>query len=99
MTASGRRISRAAALGLGLWVTCPGLAAGLELFPAAEVREAHELRLRILAEVPQLDPRHLRERPRLPPETLAQVQQRLLALQARETDNPFFHWAQGELMR
>lgn len=99
MTASGRRISWAAALGLGLWVTCPGLAAGLELFPAAEVQEAHGLRQRILAEVPQLDARQLRERPPLPPQALAQVQQRLLALQARETDNPFFHWAQGELMR
>jgi hypothetical protein len=69
------------------------------MFPAAELAEAHTLRQRILSEVPQLDPRRLREEPRLSPEALTQIQQRLAAVQAREAENPFFHWAQGEVLR
>lgn len=69
------------------------------MFPAAEVQEAHALRERILAEVPQLDPRQLPERARLSPELVTVAQQRLAALQSREAENPFFHWAQGEVLR
>jgi tetratricopeptide (TPR) repeat protein len=86
-------------VGLCLWGAVPEAATGLQLFPAAEIQEAHALRQRILAEVPQLDPRLLRERPRLPPEVIALVRERLTALQAREADNPFLHWAHGELLR
>lgn len=99
MTARGWRISGAATLGLCLCLSRLGLAAAFQLIPAAEVQEAHGLRQRILVEVSQLDARHFRERPPLPPQALDQLQQRLLTLQAREADNPFFHWAQGELMR
>jgi tetratricopeptide (TPR) repeat protein len=69
------------------------------MFPAAEIQDAHALRQRILMEVPQLDPRQLREPSRLSPETLPILQQRIAALQPREAENPFFHWAQGELLR
>jgi tetratricopeptide (TPR) repeat protein len=69
------------------------------MFPATEIADAHTLRQRILAEVPLLDPTQFRGRPRLSPEDLAVVRQRLGALQAKEAENPFFHWAQGELLR
>ena len=77
----------------------PGQAGAFQMFPAAEVQEAHALRQRILAEVPQLETRQLHEPARLSQEAIAFVQQRLAALQAREAENPFFHWAQGELLR
>ncbi len=99
MTGHAWRIPRIVALGLGLWVAAPVAAGALQLFPAAEIHEAHALRQRILAEIPQLDPRQFRERSRLSPETPVLAQERLTALRSREAENPFFSWAQGELLR
>ena len=99
MTWDRWRILRGVALGLSVWLAAPGVASALRMFPAAEVQEAQSLHQRILAEVPSLDPRQLREHPRLPPETIASLQERLAVLQTREAGNPFFHWAQGELVR
>jgi hypothetical protein len=69
------------------------------LFPTAEVREAHDLRRRVLAEVAVLDSDATRERRPLSPDVLAGLQQRLTALQVREAGNPFYAWAQGEVLR
>ncbi len=99
MNTRGWLLRRAIAFGLSLAVMAPAAGEALQMFPAAEVQEAHALRQRILAAIPQLDPRELRQRPPLPPETLALAQQRLTELQPREADNPFFHWAQGEVFR
>ena len=77
----------------------PGRAGAQHLFPAAEVQEAHGLRQRVLAEVVELDSEAARERRRLSPEVLAGLQQRLTALESREGANPFFAWAQGEVLR
>jgi len=99
MTKHRWRIPWAVALGLLLWGAVPVAPAAWELFPAEEIQEAQALRQRILAEFPQLAPRALREHPRLSPATLVLVQERLAALQSREAENPFFHWAQGELLR
>lgn len=90
---------RSLVLGLVLWTAATGTAGALQMFPAAEIQEAHALRQRILAEVPQLASGELRERTALSPETVTSVQQRLAALQAREVENPFFHWAKGEALR
>lgn len=90
---------RALALILSLGAVFTGTAWAFQMFPEAEIEEAHALRRRILAEVPQLDPGPLRERGPLPPEAIALMQQRLGALQPREAENPFFYWAQGELLR
>jgi tetratricopeptide (TPR) repeat protein len=84
---------------LWLWAVAAGTAEAFQMFPTAEIEEAHALRRRILAEVPQLDPKHWRETVRLSPEAVTLAQERLAALQARESDNPFFHWAQGALLR
>jgi tetratricopeptide (TPR) repeat protein len=86
-------------LGLSLWLAIPDTAWGFQMFPTGEMEEAHALRRRILSEIPQLDPKQLRETTRLSPETLALAQQRLAVLQVREAENPFFHWAQGEVLR
>ena len=93
--------SRMGILGVGLclWIGVPERAEAFQIFAASEVQEAHTLRQRILTEVPQLDPRQLREHPSLPPETLSSLQQRLAALQTREANNPFYHWAQAEVLR
>ncbi len=99
MTSHGWWITRILAAGLCLGLAAPGIAGALQLFPAAEIREAHALRQRILAEAPQLDPQQLRQHSKLSPEALTQIQQRLSALQTREVENPFFYWAQGELVR
>ena len=99
MISHGWWITRILAAGICLGLTAPGIAGALQLFPAAEIREAHTLRQRILTEAPQLDPQQLRQYPRLSPEALSQIQQRLSALQAREAENPFFYWAQGEVVR
>jgi tetratricopeptide (TPR) repeat protein len=99
MTSLRRWMRWTGTLGLSLWVAAAGDAGASQMFPAAELEEAHTLRQRILSEVPQLDPRQLRGEPRLSPETLTQIQQRLAAVQAREAENPFFHWAQGEVLR
>lgn len=99
MTRHGWWTCRSLALGLSLWAAAAGTAGAFQMFPAAEVQEAHALRERILAEVPQLDPRQLRERAQLSPEAITVAQQRLAALQSREAENPFFHWAQGEVLR
>jgi len=87
------------AAGLCLGLAAPGIAGALQLFPTAEIQELQSLRQRILAEAPQLDPQQRRQQPMLPPETLRQIQQRLSALQTREAENPFWHWAQGEVVR
>ena len=99
MTRRGCWTCRSLALGLLLWAAAAGTAGAFQMFPEAEIQEAHALRQRILAEVPQLDFRQRREQTRLSPEAIALAQQRLAALQAREAENPFFHWAQGELLR
>ncbi len=99
MTRHGWWLVRSLALGLCLWAAFAGTAGAFEMFPAAEVQEAHSLLQRILVDIPQLDPKQLREHAPLSPETISLAQQRLAALQAREAENPFFHWAQGELLR
>ena len=86
-------------LGLFLWLAVPGTAAATQIFPAAEIREAHALRQRILAEIPQLVPAQFGAQARFPEEAIPLIQQRLGVLQAREAENPFFHWAQGEVVR
>jgi tetratricopeptide (TPR) repeat protein len=91
--------TRIIAAGLCLGLAAPGLAGAFQLFPTAEVQEAHTLRQRILAEAPPLDSEPGRPQPKLPPETIRQIQQRLSALQTREAENPFWYWAQGELVR
>ncbi len=99
MSTRGWLLRRAIAFGLSLGAMAPATVDALQMFPAAEVQEAHALRQRILAAIPPLDPRELRQRPPLPPETLGLAQQRLTELQPREAENPFFHWAQGEVLR
>lgn len=99
MTAHGSWTCRSLALGVLLWAAGSGTAGALQMFPATELQEAHALRQRVLAEVPELDPQQLHERPGLSPETIAMARQRLGALQARESENPFFHWVQGDLLR
>jgi tetratricopeptide (TPR) repeat protein len=99
MTRHGWCTCRWLALGLLLWAAAAGTAGAFQMFPEAEIQEAHALRQRILDQVPQLDFGQRREHTRLSPEAVAPVQQRLAALQAREAENPFFHWAQGELLR
>ena len=99
MTRRRRHICCWLIFGLLLWVSVVGTAAATQIFPAAEIQEAHTLRQRILAEIPQLVPKRLQGQVRLSEETIALTQQRLTALQAREGENPFFHWAQGELTR
>jgi tetratricopeptide (TPR) repeat protein len=99
MTRHGWWTCRWLALALILWAPAAGTAGAFQMFPEAEIKEAHALRQRILAEVPQLDLEQRREHTRLSPEAVGPVQQRLAALQAREAENPFFHWAQGELLR
>jgi tetratricopeptide (TPR) repeat protein len=86
---------------LVLWGTLavPVGAGAQHLFPAAEVREAHALRQRVLAEAAARDLDAPTERRSLSPEVLARLQQRLTALQAREAENPFYAWAQGEVLR
>lgn len=91
--------TRIIAAGLCLGLVAPAPAGAFQLFPTAEIQEAHALRQRILAEAPQLDQQQRRQQPKLPPETVRQVQLRLNTLQARETENPFLYWAQGELLR
>jgi len=87
----------AAGLCLGLAAAAP--AGAFQLFPTAEIQEAHTLRQRILAEAPLLDLRQRRQQPKLAPESVRQIQQRLNALETREAENPFWYWAQGELVR
>ncbi len=87
------------AAGICLGLAAPGIAGALKWFPTAEVQELQSLRQRILVEAPQLDPQQRRQQPMLPPETLRQIQQRLSALQTREAENPFWYWAQGEVVR
>jgi tetratricopeptide (TPR) repeat protein len=99
MTRHGWWTCRWLALGLLLWAAAAGTAGAFQMFPEAEIQEAHALRQRVLGEVPQLDFGQRRQHTRLSPEAVAPVQQRLAALQAREAENPFFHWAQGELLR
>lgn len=99
MTRHGWWTCRWLALGLLLWAAAAGTAGAFQMFPEAEIQEAHALRQRILDEVPQLDFGQRHEHTGLSPEAIAPVQQRLAALQAREEENPFFHWAQGELLR
>lgn len=99
MTASSLWICRSLALGVFLWTFEAGTAGAFQMFPATEVQEAHALRQRVLAEIPELDLQRLHERPGLSPEAIAVVRQHLAALQVREAENPFFHWAQGELLR
>ena len=99
MTTPGSWTRRWLALGLFFWTAGTGAAGAFQMFPATEIQEAHALRQRILDEVPQLDPSQSREHSRLSPEILAGARQRLAALQAKEMENPFFHWAQGELLR
>jgi len=99
MTARGGRTTPLLAAGLCLGLAAPGVASALQLFPAAEIEEAHSLRQRIVGEASPLDLRQPRQHLKLSPETLAQIQQRLSALQAREAENPFLYWAQGELLR
>ena len=84
---------------LGLLLVLPARAGAQRLFPAAEVQEAHGLRQRVLAETAELDSEAAKERRRLSPETLASLQQRLTGMQEREASNPFFAWAQGEVLR
>jgi tetratricopeptide (TPR) repeat protein len=84
---------------LGVLLALPVGASAQRLFPAAEVQEAHGLRQRVLAETAELDSEAARARRRLSPETLASLQQRLTGMQEREASNPFFAWAQGEVLR
>ncbi len=74
-------------------------ALALEMFPDAEVQEAHQLRQRILNATPGLDLDRLRSRAKLSAESLAEPAQRLAALEGREAANPFFHWVRGEILR
>ena len=92
-------IGRRLALGLFLWAVGAGTAGAFQLFPASEIQEAHALRQRVLAEVPQLDPQQLHQRPQLSSEVIAIARQHLAALQSREAENTFFQWAQGEILR
>jgi tetratricopeptide (TPR) repeat protein len=84
---------------LGVLLALPIGAHAQGLFPAAEVQEAHALRQRVLTETAALDSEAAKERRRLSPETLAGLQQRLTGMQEREANNPFFAWAQGEVLR
>jgi len=84
---------------LGVLFALPVGVSAQRLFPAAEVQEAHGLRQRVLAETAELDSEAAKERRRLSPETLASLQQRLTGMQEREANNPFFAWAQGEVLR
>lgn len=84
---------------LGVLFALPVGVSAQRLFPAAEVQEAHGLRQRVLAETAELDSEAAKERRRLSPETLASLQQRLTGMQEREASNPFFAWAQGEVLR
>ncbi|MFA5026651.1 MAG: hypothetical protein WC713_02155, partial [Candidatus Methylomirabilota bacterium] len=70
-----------------------------EFFPAAEVREAHALRQRVLEAVPGLDLARLRLPAPLSPESLSGAAEQLAAAERREKDNPFLFWLQGELLR
>ena len=99
MTARGGWITRILAAGLWVGLAAPGVASALQLFPAAEIQEAHGLRQRIVGEASPLDLRQPRQHLKLSPETLAQIQQRLSAVQTREAENPFLYWAQAELLR
>lgn len=99
MTTHARWNTRIIAAGFCLGLAAPAPAGAFQLFPTAEIQEAHTLRQRILAETPQLDPQQRRQQPKLPLETVRQIQQRLNALQTREAENPFLYWAQGELVR
>jgi tetratricopeptide (TPR) repeat protein len=98
MTAHAWWNTRVLAAGLCLGLAAPAPAGAFQLFPTAEIQEAHTLRQRILTEAPQLDLQQRRQHPKLPPETVRQIQQRLNALQTREAENPFWYWAQGELI-
>lgn len=93
---------------MGLWMAglllpllwAGGTPAGADqLFPASEVREAHQLRQRMLDGVPGLDLAQLREPGKAGPERLAEWRAALTGLAAREAANPFAHWALGEVLR
>ncbi len=98
MTAHAWWNTRVLAAGLCLGLAAPAVAGAFQLFPTAEIQEAHTLRQRILTEAPQLDLHQRRQHPKLPPDTVRQIQQRLNALQTQEAENPFWYWAQGELI-
>ena len=98
MSQSGRLLTGLFFLAVILGSETPA-AGALEIFPDAEVQEAHRLRQRVLDAAPGLDLARLRGRAALSPESLAEPAQRVAAMEAREAANPFFHWLRGEILR
>ena len=99
MTTHASWVGRSLTFGLSLWMAGAGTAGAFQMFPANEIQEAHALRQRVLAEIPQLDPEQLRRGHGLSPEELASAEKGLASLHSWESENPFFYWAQGQLLR
>ncbi|MBI4537585.1 MAG: hypothetical protein HY712_06475 [candidate division NC10 bacterium] len=84
---------------VGVGLGSGGIAGAFEIFPDAQVHEAHTLRQRVLDATPGLDLARPRTAAALPAESLAEAAKSLAALEGREAANPFFHWLRGEILR
>jgi tetratricopeptide (TPR) repeat protein len=98
VTANWRRVILAAGMLAAAWLGAPEIAAASRFYRAEEIAQAHALRARVMDRVPglaeALDPA---AKAPLAPDAAAGLRQQLQALERAEADNPFYHWAVGEV--
>ncbi|HEY7677097.1 MAG TPA: hypothetical protein VIG69_08490 [Candidatus Methylomirabilis sp.] len=98
MPGKGRGSILAAIVLAAAWLGAPGAATASRFYRADEVAQAHALRARVMDRVPglaeALDPG---AKVPLAPDVTAGLRQQLQALERAEGDNPFYHWAVGEV--